>query len=125
MVDDNHVNIKTLTEALSLKGYTVIALDNGFDAIDYIKTNHVDCMLIDLMMNGMSGYELCKRVRKQYDMLELPIIILTTVMKQSDLLQTLKVGANDYLQKPISTDELLFVLNLYWLFDNHQSMQSK
>jgi len=57
-------------------------------------------------MNGMSGYELCKRVRKQYDMLELPIIILTTVMKQSDLLQTLKVGANDYLQKPISTDEL-------------------
>ncbi|MFF5816098.1 sensor histidine kinase [Lysinibacillus capsici] len=106
VVDDNHVNIKTLTEALSLKGYTVIALDNGFDAIDYIKTNHVDCMLIDLMMNGMSGYELCKRVRKQYDMLELPIIILTTVMKQSDLLQTLKVGANDYLQKPISTDEL-------------------
>lgn len=106
VVDDNHVNIKALADALTLKGYTVIAVDNGFDAIDYIKTNHVDCMLIDLMMNGMSGYELCKRVRKQFDMLELPIIILTAIMKHSDLLVTLKVGANDYLQKPISMDEL-------------------
>ncbi|MGC5774816.1 ATP-binding protein [Paenibacillus pabuli] len=106
VVDDNHVNIKALAEALRLKGYTVIAVDNGFDAVDYIKTNQVDCMLIDLMMNGMSGYELCKRVRKQYDMLELPIIILTAIMKHSDLVLSLKVGANDYLQKPILMDEL-------------------
>jgi len=110
VVDDNHVNIKALADALTLKGYTVIAVDNGFDAIDYIKTNHVDCMLIDLMMNGMSGYELCKRVRKQFDMLELPIIILTAIMKHSDLLVTLKVGANDYLQKPISMDELFILI---------------
>jgi len=106
VVDDNHVNIKALADALAVKGYTVIAVDNGFDAVDYIKTNKVDCMLIDLMMNGMSGYELCKRVRKQYDMLELPIIILTAIMKHSDLVLSLKVGANDYLQKPISMDEL-------------------
>ncbi|WP_458124635.1 ATP-binding protein [Paenibacillus sp. Z3-2] len=106
VVDDNHVNIKALAEALKLKGYTVIAVDNGFDAVDYIKTNQVDCMLIDLMMNGMSGYELCKRVRKQYDMLELPIIILTAIMKHSDLVLSLKFGANEYLQKPILMDEL-------------------
>lgn len=106
MVDDNHINIKALADALAVKGYTVIAVDNGFDAVDYIKNNKVDCMLIDLMMNGMSGYELCKRVRKHYDMLELPIIILTAIMKHSDLVLSLKVGANDYLQKPVSTDEL-------------------
>ncbi|WP_342443496.1 ATP-binding protein [Lysinibacillus sp. FSL K6-0075] len=106
VVDDNHINIKALADALAVKGYTVIAVDNGFDAVDYIKNNKVDCMLIDLMMNGMSGYELCKRVRKHYDMLELPIIILTAIMKHSDLVLSLKVGANDYLQKPVSTDEL-------------------
>ncbi|QSB09242.1 response regulator [Lysinibacillus fusiformis] len=106
VVDDNHTNIKALADALAVKGYTVIAVDNGFDAVDYIKNNKVDCMLIDLMMNGMSGYELCKRVRKHYDMLELPIIILTAIMKHSDLVLSLKVGANDYLQKPVSTDEL-------------------
>ena len=107
VVDDEHFNIKVLTDALALKGYTVIGVDNGFAAIDYIKTNQVDCMLVDLMMEGMSGYELCKQVRKQYDMLELPIIVLTAIMKHSDFMLTLQLGANDYLQKPIAMDELL------------------
>lgn len=107
VVDDDHVNIKVLADVLSEKGYTFIAVDNGFDAIEYLKTNKVDCMLIDLMMSDMSGYEVCKKVRKQYDMLELPIIVLTAIMQHSDLVLSLQVGANDYLQKPIAMDELL------------------
>jgi len=55
----------------------------------------------------MSGYELCKQVRKQYDMLELPIIVLTAIMQHSDLVLSLQVGANDYMPKPIAMDELL------------------
>ncbi|MFY0517862.1 ATP-binding protein [Lysinibacillus sp. UGB7] len=107
VVDDDHVNIKVLVDALIQKGYTVIGVDNGFDAMGYIKKHKVDCMLVDLMMNGMSGYELCKQVRKQYDMLELPIIVLTAIMQHSDLVLSLQVGANDYLPKPIAMDELL------------------
>ncbi len=107
VVDDDHVNIKVLVDALIQKGYTVIGVDNGFDAMVYIKKHKVDCMLVDLMMNGMSGYELCKQVRKQYDMLELPIIVLTAIMQHSDLVLSLQVGANDYLPKPIAMDELL------------------
>lgn len=107
VVDDDHINIKVLTDVLIRKGYTVIAIDNGFDVMEYVKTHQVDCMLIDLMMNGMSGYELCKQVRKRYDMVELPIIILTAVVKHSDLVLTLQVGANDYMQKPVAMDELL------------------
>ncbi|MBE1556479.1 ATP-binding protein [Sporosarcina limicola] len=107
VVDDDHVNIKVLADALTQRGYTFIAVDNGFDAMEYLKTHKVDCMLIDLMMGGMSGYDLCKRVRKQHDMLELPIIVLTAIMQHSDLVLSLQVGANDYLQKPIAMDELL------------------
>ena len=106
IVDDDHMNIKVLADALANEGYTFIAVDNGYDAMDYLKTQKVDCLLIDLMMDGMSGYELCKKVRQQYDMLELPIIVLTAIMKQSDLVLSLQVGANEYLQKPISMDEL-------------------
>lgn len=106
VVDDNHLNIKVLADALMQKGYTVIGVDNGFEAMEYIKSQKVDCMLIDLMMNGMSGYELCRQVRKQYDMLELPIIVLTAIMKHSDLVLTLQGGANDYLRKPVAMDEL-------------------
>ncbi|MFJ7738175.1 ATP-binding protein [Lysinibacillus sp. NPDC097287] len=107
VVDDDHVNIKVLADALTKKGYTFIAVDNGCDAIEYLKTHQVDCMLIDLMMSGMSGHELCEKVRKEYDMLELPIIVLTAIMQHSDLVLSLQVGANDYLQKPIAMDELL------------------
>lgn len=119
VVDDNHANIKVLTDALIQKGYTVIGMDNGFDAMEYVKTHQVDCMLIDLMMNGMSGYELCKQVRKRYDMVELPIIVLTAVVKHSDLVLTLQVGANDYLQKPVMMDELL--IRIKSLLAVHQS----
>ena len=107
IVDDDHVNIKVLADALTNEGYTFIAVDNGYDAIEYLKTHKIDCMLIDLMMTEMSGYELCKKVRQQYDMLELPIIVLTAIMKQSNLVLSLQIGANEYLQKPILMDELL------------------
>ena len=107
VVDDDHLNIKVLADALTREGYSFIAFDNGPDAIKYLKTHKVDCMLIDLMMSGMSGYEVCQKVRQQYDMLELPIIVLTAIMQQSDLVLSLQVGANDYLQKPIGMDELL------------------
>lgn len=106
VVDDDHVNIKVLIDALIKRGYTCIAVDNGFDAIDYLKTHKVDCLLIDLMLPHMSGYELCKKVREQYDLLELPIIVLTAIMKHSDLMLSLQVGASEYLQKPIIMDEL-------------------
>lgn len=119
IVDDDHVNIKVLADALINEGYTLIAVDNGYDALDYLKREKVDCLLIDLMMDGMSGYELCKKIRQQYDMLELPIIVLTAIMKQSDLVLSLQVGANEYLQKPILMDELL--VRIQSLLAVHQS----
>ncbi|OZI13330.1 hypothetical protein CEW92_01905 [Bacillaceae bacterium SAS-127] len=106
IVDDDHVNIKVLVDVLIQEGYSIIAVDNGLDAMDYLKTMKVDLLLVDLMMDGMSGYDLCSNVREHYDMLELPIIILTAVVKHSDLVLSLQIGANDYLQKPINMDEL-------------------
>ncbi|WP_042478053.1 ATP-binding protein [Bacillus ndiopicus] len=111
LVDDDLSHMMILAHALIAKGYTVIAFDNGYDAIEYIKHNQVDCMLIDLLISGISSYELCKYIRKHYDMLELPIIILTTIMKHSDALLTLQAGANEYLQKPIDLDELIISIN--------------
>lgn len=106
IVDDNHMNIKVLCDACVARGYSVIAVDNGFDALQMIQKHQIDCLLTDLLMEGMSGYELCEQVRKQFDLLELPIIVLTAIMNQSDLLLTLKLGGNDYLQKPVDMEEL-------------------
>lgn len=107
VVDDDHASIKLLTDALTQSGYTFIVVDNGYDALEVLNTHKVDCMLIDYMMSGMSGYELCKKVRKQHDILELPIIVLTSIMQHSDLMLSLHSGANDYLLKPIVIEDLL------------------
>ncbi|RJE85076.1 response regulator [Paenibacillus sp. 1011MAR3C5] len=107
VVDDDHASIKLLADALTQSGYTFIAVDNGYDALDILNTHKVDCMLIDYMMSGMSGYELCKKVRKHHDILELPIIVLTSIMQHSDLMLSLHSGANDYLLKPIVIEDLL------------------
>ncbi|WP_059049237.1 sensor histidine kinase [Paenibacillus senegalimassiliensis] len=107
VVADHHINLKVLADTLLLKGYTVIGVDNSVDAIDYMATNHVDCMVIDMMVGDVSSYDLCKQVRSQYDMLELPIIVLTTIMQHSDVTLTLQLGVNDYLQKPVTRDEFL------------------
>lgn len=107
VVDDDHASIKLLADALTQSGYTFIAVDNGYDALEVLGTHKVDCMLIDYMMSGMSGYELCKKVRKQHDILELPIIVLTSIMQHSDLMLSLHSGANDYLLKPIVIEDLL------------------
>lgn len=107
VVDDDHVSIKQLADALTQSGYTFIAVDNGYDALEVLNTHKVDCMLIDYMMSGISGYELCKKVRKYHDILELPIIVLTSIMQHSDLMLSLHSGANDYLLKPIVSEDLL------------------
>ncbi|MFD2115213.1 ATP-binding protein [Paenibacillus yanchengensis] len=107
VVDDDHASIKLLADALTESGYTFIVVDNGYEALEILKTHKVDCMLIDYMMSGMSGYELCKKVRKHHDILELPIIVLTSIMQHSDLMLSLHSGANDYLLKPIVIEDLL------------------
>jgi len=107
VVDGDHSNIKLLADALIQNGYTIIAVDNGYDALEYLNTHKVDCMLIDYMMSGMSGYELCRKVRKDHDILELPIIVLTSIMQHSDLMLSLNSGANDYLLKPIVIEDLI------------------
>lgn len=107
VVDDDHVSIKLLADALTQSGYTFIAVDNGYDALEILQTHKVDCMLVDYMMSGMSGFELCKKVRKHHDILELPIIVLTSIMQHSDLMLSLHSGANDYLLKPVVVEDLL------------------
>lgn len=107
IVDDNHTNLKVLIDYLQTKPYSIVAFDNGKDAIAYIHGNRVDCMLVDLMLHDMSGHDICTNVRQQYDMLELPIIVLTAIMHHKELVSSLQNGANTYLQKPIDMEELL------------------
>lgn len=106
LVDDEPANLKVLMSMIQILNYSVIAVDNGQDALDILKREKIDLIILDLMMPGMSGYDVCRDVRKIYDLVELPIIMLTTAGQVSDFTTSFQMGANDFLQKPVNLEEL-------------------
>lgn len=108
VVDDDSINRRVLVSHLALRNFRVTEASSGEEAIALVEQlGDVDLVLLDIMMPKMSGYETCKRLRESYRAYELPIIFLTARNQTHDLVMGFEVGANDYLTKPISKEELL------------------
>jgi two-component system sensor histidine kinase ChiS len=108
VVDDEPVNQRVLANHLAFKQYHVTGVLNGDEALKALeKSQTFDLILLDIMMPRMSGYEVCRRIRETHLPSELPIIMVTAKNEVDDLLEGLSSGANDYLAKPFSKDELL------------------
>ena len=106
VVDDEPANLKVLIAMIRSLDYSVIAADSGQEALEMLESEKVDLLILDLMMPNMTGYEVCKTIRQNYDLVELPVIILTAAGQVSDLLISFQIGANDFLQKPVNMEEL-------------------
>ncbi len=108
VADDEPVNRQVLANHFALEDYQVDAVSNGLAAMQAIESDtEYDLLLLDLMMPGMSGYEVCRRIRRAYSLIELPVLILTAKNQPRDFLAGLEAGANDYLAKPFDKRELL------------------
>ncbi|MDM8559806.1 two-component regulator propeller domain-containing protein [Candidatus Parabeggiatoa sp. HSG14] len=108
IVDDEPVNRQVILNHLSLQNYTTIQAESGIEALAIIEGgNKPDLILLDIMMPQMSGYEVTQKIRETWQANELPIILLTAKTQVSDLVVGFESGANDYLTKPVSKDELL------------------
>ena len=128
VVDDVAKNIKLLADILTLKGYEVITAESGAEALALIKNQHPDLVLLDVMMPGMSGYEVCQAVRADPAIRVLPIV-LVTALDPSERIKGLEAGADDFLTKPINRPELLArvrsLLRIKELYDTVQSQASE
>lgn len=107
VADDEPVNLQLLMNQLTLEGYDVVTASDGKEAIEMIYNHSIDLLILDVMMPKMSGYEVCKQLRKDYSLMELPILMLTAQNQMRDKLLSFEVGANDYLSKPCDKQELL------------------
>jgi two-component system sensor histidine kinase ChiS len=109
VVDDEIINLQVLVNHLSLHGYSVHKALNGKEALEIIQVPNqpVDIVLLDVMMPHMSGYEVCRKIRQFYSASELPVIMLTAKTQLDNLLEGLESGANDYITKPFSSEEVL------------------
>ncbi|MEB3280583.1 MAG: ATP-binding protein [Lyngbya sp.] len=108
VVDDEPVNIQVIANNLSLQNYAITQATNGLEALKLIEAGFKpDLILLDVMMPRMTGYEVCQKLREKYLHSELPILMLTAKNQVADLVDGLTSGANDYLSKPFSKQELL------------------
>ena len=107
VVDDTPANIKLLVDVLTVAGYAASAATNGADALAQIATELPDLVLLDIMMPGMSGYEVCQKLRANPDTALLPVVLCTSLDPQSERLKGIEAGADDFLSKPINRPELL------------------
>jgi DNA-binding response OmpR family regulator len=104
VVEDDETLRDTLTYNLRNQGYEVIVTDNGYEALALARGRQPDLLLLDLMLPGIDGFEVCRILRKE---MSLPILMLTARTEEVDKVIGLEVGADDYLTKPFSMRELL------------------
>src|SRR6266700_6032926 len=104
VVDDEIEILRALQRSLVAHGYDVFTASTGEDALAAIPVHRPDLMVLDLGLPGMSGLEVCKRVREQSN---LPIIVLSVKDTERDKVLALDLGADDYVSKPFGINEVL------------------
>ena len=105
--DDKSIRL-TVSETLSSEGFRVLSFKDGLSALDFINNDikkDVDLIILDLMLPGLNGLELCRKIRNDEDYT--PILILSAKDNESDRVLGLEVGADDYLTKPFGLNELI------------------
>ena len=107
VVDDEEHIVELIKFNLEKNGYKVITADNGKDALEIAKEQHPDLVLLDLMLPGIDGLEVCKEIRKEASISNMPIIMITAKGEELDKILGLELGADDYITKPFSVRELI------------------
>jgi two-component system KDP operon response regulator KdpE len=104
IVDDDPAMIKLLRVNLETRGYAVAAAPDGDEALHALEKYAPDLVILDIMMPGIDGYEVCQRMR---EWTEIPIIMLTALSQTKNKVEGLEIGADDYMTKPFTIDELI------------------
>ncbi len=101
VVDDTLANVKLLQARLTAEYFEVLTASSGREAIDLLKVQRVDVIILDVMMPGMDGFEVCRRIKQNPSIMHLPVIMVTALDQPTDKILGLKAGADDFLTKPI------------------------
>lgn len=106
IVDDNKENLNLLKDFTESWGYETLLAQNGFEALELAKTIIPDIILLDVMLPGISGYEVCHSIRANLELRNIPVILLTALSEEENRIQGYLVGADGFLSKPINYKEL-------------------
>lgn len=121
LVDDNEVNLTIAFKILSKMGMKITSAHNGEQAIKAVKARPFDAVLMDIQMPVMDGYSATKEIRKLPEFKDLPIIAMTANVFPSDVKESLAIGMNAHLSKPLVVDDLINTLHKLIITNNHLS----
>lgn len=107
VVDDILPNVKLLEAKLSTEYYEVLTATSGPEALKKIETDNPDIVLLDVMMPGMDGFEVCAAIKKNPDTAHIPVVMVTALTDAQDKVRGLEAGADDFLSKPINDTALM------------------
>jgi class 3 adenylate cyclase/CheY-like chemotaxis protein len=129
VVDDTPANVKLLTDLLTVKGYQVVTAASGEEALVRVAGDRPDLVLLDVVMPGMSGYEVCQRIRADAKNGILPVVMVTALDPSGERVKGLDAGADDFLTKPINLPELLArvrsLLRIKQLYDTVETQSAQ
>jgi putative two-component system response regulator len=105
-VDDELLNLKTIEAILKKQGYEVILCKDGEECLAKVNENPPDLILLDIMMPGMDGFQVCSALKSNEKFALVPVVMVTALSEVNDKVKALEVGADDFLSKPVDRNEL-------------------
>jgi adenylate cyclase len=106
VVDDQRANVEMAAELLRVRGYRVDTAVSGEEALERVRNAPPDLLVMDIVMPGLDGYEVCRRLRAHEDTALLPIVLVTSLDPYAERLKGIEAGADDFLSKPVNWPEL-------------------
>jgi signal transduction histidine kinase len=125
IVDDNASARETLVAMLENQEYDIELAEDGFHALQILQQLQPDLILLDVMMPGMDGFEVCRRIRAASQLAEVPIIMLTALDDRASLLQGIEAGADDFLIKPVDRYELTARVRTITRLNRYRTLQKQ
>ena len=113
-VDDEPLNLSLLEAMLSPRGYDVVSAVNGPEALEKIAAERIDICLLDVMMPGMDGFEVCRRIKSDELHRNIPVVMVTSYADMKNRIRGIEAGAEDFITKPFDSAEVL-ARKLPWL----------
>lgn len=106
IVDDELDTLLPLKRALEIEDFNVIEAQDGIEALERVRSENPDLILLELMLPKLNGFEVCQRLKQDEATSSIPIIMLTAKSETSDKVEGIEIGADDYVTKPFDLDEL-------------------
>ena len=127
-VDDGPLNLSLLDAMLSPRGYQVVPAVNGPQALEKIRTEQIDICLLDVMMAGMDGFEVCRQIKADEQHRNIPVVMITSYADRENRIKGIEAGAEDFISKPFDSAEVLarikMLLQVKFLNDRRKQLEA-